>query len=270
MIANRATSRVGVLLMSVNNIVVQFAVMSESRHPRIDYASRDTNLRPPRYATAALVFGIAGLLVPPLELVAIVLGLRACEWARRGGLVPEGRFRVALRLGVAGLVLHLVAASVFAQIHVLEARKIHCQMNMRVIFNALVMYTNENRSHFPPDFTALIRSQSMLPGVFVCPSRRHDLPSKLFTDEIAARKAGELDYVVVHGYFAQPPMLRRYMGEYHGPVVLERLSNHGNGAHVLWTNGVQFETKASFTTLVNQIKAQALITDEEYQFLTAP
>lgn len=255
--------------MSLNDLVVRFCVMSE-QGPSIEYATRRTQHRPQRFATMALIVGAVSLFVPLLGIVAILLGHKAREGAQRQGFSPARRSRVAISLGLVSFVLHLAVAGFVARYFVVESRKVYCRMNLEMIMQGFLLYSNENRGKYPPDFTALNKVQDLTPGVFVCPARSTDLPTSFFTNEIDARKAGTLDYVFIHGALTPTTFESRFAGVSDYPVVIERLSNHGNGAHVLWSaSGVQFTPTPAFDALIKRLRDQSLITDEEYQFLIA-
>lgn len=244
--------------------------MSEGKTTSVDYATRDTDLKPQRFATAAIIVGVLSLMVPLLGLVAIMVGLRAREGAQRQGFTPARRTQIAIMLGLASLVFHLAVGGFVAREQVLRSRRIHCRMNLEMIGQGFLMYSNENRGKYPSGFTALNVVQDLTPGVFVCPARSTDLPTSFFTNEVDARKAGALDYVFIHGELTPTTGKSSFAGVSDYPVVIERLSNHGNGAHVLWSaSGVQFTRAPEFSALIKRLRDQSLIMDEEYQFLIA-
>jgi hypothetical protein len=48
--------------------------------------------------------------------------------------------------------------------------RIHCEANIRVLGEMITMYAHENSGQLPPDFQAILLTQDVTPGSFICPS----------------------------------------------------------------------------------------------------
>src|SRR5687767_1972034 len=114
------------------------------------------------------------------------------------------------------------------------ANRVKCGSNLRQIGQAMLLYSNENRGKYPPDFAALIKTQDITAEVFICPSGHSSLPPNIHTmkpDEIAAWVNQNADYV--------------YLGAGRNNtvgadeiLVYEKPNNHGNqGMNMLFGDG---------------------------------
>jgi prepilin-type processing-associated H-X9-DG protein len=116
---------------------------------------------------AAIVFGL--------------VGLRKAKSPRRGGRAAA---RFGTIAGVLGFPVVFVGISA-AQLVQGYVYKIQCASQLKEIGNAILMYCNENRGNYPPDFGALIKSEPINPEVFICPGDGAWVPTGLTKDQTA-------------------------------------------------------------------------------------
>lgn len=55
-----------------------------------------------------------------------------------------------------------------------SANRVKCASNLKQIGQAALLYSTENRNHYPSDFVMLLATQDLVPGVFTCPSSNVD------------------------------------------------------------------------------------------------
>lgn len=139
----------------------------------IDYAAVvPTN----RYATPAVIVGVAGFLLPFIPaIIAIALGRRGLRVAREdpraGG---AGASKTGIVLGVLALIFWcgLAAAAVPALERAREQQKrVACLSNLRQISMGVMMYSANNKGYVPSTLDDLVAS-GILPmsSIYTCPA----------------------------------------------------------------------------------------------------
>ena len=127
-------------------------------------------------AIGSLVTGLLGLIVPFLGIVGVILGIFGLRKTRDPSVGGKGLAIAGISIGGASVLLFLCAFSVLlpALSRAREqANRIRCASNLRQIGMAAMMYANENKGQYPPDFQTLLRTQDLTSDVFVCPSTTH-------------------------------------------------------------------------------------------------
>ena len=56
------------------------------------------------------------------------------------------------------------------------ANRVKCGSNMRQIGQGILLYANENRGNYPPNLGILVKTEELVPQVFVCPSGNTSFP----------------------------------------------------------------------------------------------
>ena len=79
------------------------------------------------------------------------------------------------------------------------ANRVKCASNMKQIGLAAIMYANDHGGQFPDDLAALLRTQDLVPAVFVCPSGKEAPASGETTQAVLAEmgRPGHVSYVYV-------------------------------------------------------------------------
>jgi prepilin-type processing-associated H-X9-DG protein len=137
----------------------------------------------------------------------------------------------------------------------LAANRATCAMNLRKIGGALDLYCMENGGNFPNTFGQLMIAQKLQADLFVCPA----------SDQIPAPGANAKAQAdrLTFGRYLSYAYTGRGLNKRTGPgagvaavVAYERLSNHGDGVHVLFADGhVAFVPEPKATQLITDVQA---------------
>jgi prepilin-type processing-associated H-X9-DG protein len=202
-----------------------------------------------RSAIYSLCAGIAGLPVPMLGIVAIVLGLVGLRKARDPSVGGRG-------LAIAGIVLGIVG-TIWTSLMLFDvwginggspetANRVKCASNMRQLCMAMTRYADENGARFPDDLGILLAQSDLRPSVAQCPSVARDRPdSGLAGAPLAAWANANTDYVYL-GWG------RRVSSDLETVILYELPRDHrGDGANVAFLDGhVEWISAAKLTTLL--------------------
>src|SRR5688572_25261713 len=124
-------------------------------------------------AIASLVFGIIGLIFPLIPgLIGIILGivgLNRTKDPRIGGkgLAIAGISVSAVSILLTGCMISILLPSLNRARE--TANRVKCASHMRQIGQALLLYANDNRRVYPPDFPPLLLPQATSSEFFDCP-----------------------------------------------------------------------------------------------------
>jgi prepilin-type processing-associated H-X9-DG protein len=176
----------------------------------------------------ALAIGLVGLIMPILALIFGIVGLRRSR-GRRGG---KGKSIAGISLG--GVALLLAAASLTVALPRARegANRVRCAANLRSLGQAMMMYANENRGHYPPRPEDLLRTQEISAECFVCPSTGHTPASGDTPDQrIANLSAGGHHSFVYLGAGKSSATPANFV------LVYEPMTNHGEGFNALFGDG---------------------------------
>ena len=214
---------------------------------------------PPRQETnglaiASLVFGIVGMVIPLIPsvvgIILGILGLRKTKDPRVGGkgLAVAGICVSAASFIMLGCMISILLPSLNRARE--TANRVKCASNMRQIGQALLLYGNDNRGVYPPDFPPLLLTQDITSEVFVCPSSND---SRADPNTTVQQQAGVLHqhcsykYLPGHNYNASADTVIAY----------EPLTNHdGDGANFLFGDGhVEWISKPSAGTMIQSLEA---------------
>jgi hypothetical protein len=167
------------------------------------------------FATAGMVLGII-LCVPLCSLLAIIfssIGLSRVKFAGRG----RGQAIAGLTLGIVGLFV-VTPVSCSIMLPALNAareaaNRVKCASNMKLIGLALSQYANAHQGVYPPTLDVLTQEDQLPAQALICP----DLP---------AGQTGNYILLAAGRRLGQDAVL-----------VCEPISNHHNGANVLYADG---------------------------------
>jgi hypothetical protein len=112
------------------------------------------------------------------------------------------------------------------------ANRVKCGSNERQIGQAMLMYANENKQKYPPDLGILVKTEDMVPGVFVCPSSSTgEPPAGLTLDQQADWVNVHTDYVYLGNGFGTSAPAEQIM-------LYEKPGSHGgDGMEILFGDG---------------------------------
>jgi hypothetical protein len=115
------------------------------------------------------------------------------------------------------------------------ANRSRCLRNLKVIGDSIQLYANENKGAFPPNFEALLQSQDIFPGLFICPSSNDDPATGNTLEERAAHLSkGHNSYIYLG---AGKSMKILTHSSINLVLAYEPLSNHNHaGMHVLFAD----------------------------------
>lgn len=185
-----------------------------------------------------------GILALTTSLIAMASGIHAWKRSRRGEVASAGLAITGIALGAAGLITTMLIAYAILNSSIgvsrESANRAKCLRNLKVIGDAIQLYANENKGALPPNFEALMLSQDIFPGLFICPSSNDDPATGNTIEEQAANLSkGHCSYIYL-GAGKNMNMLA------HAPtnlvIAYEPLTNHYQaGMHVLFADfRVQF------------------------------
>ena len=121
-----------------------------------------------------MIFGIIGLFIPLIpSLVGIILGIIGLNRTKDPRIGGKGLAIAGISVSVASIFLGGCMISILLP-SLNRARetanRVKCASNLRQIGQALLLYGNDNRGVYPPDFPPLLLTQDITAEVFVCPS----------------------------------------------------------------------------------------------------
>jgi prepilin-type processing-associated H-X9-DG protein len=111
------------------------------------------------------------------------------------------------------------------------ANRVKCASDERMIGQAILLYSNDNKGNYPPDLGTLIKTEDITAQTFACPSSGTTVPGNMTPDEAAAWVNSNSDYVYIGANLKQ--------GADASIVVLyEKDGDHaGDGMNVLFADG---------------------------------
>ena len=203
-------------------------------------------------AILSVVFGAAGFLMPVLASIpAIIFGILGLKRTRNPAVGGKGVAITGIALGAASLFIGVAVWGCMLSIMLPSlnraretANRVKCAANLKAIGNALLLYANENRGMYPPDFQTLISTQDITFDSFVCPSSNDQRASQM--SELSTR--GHLSYVYV------PGMNTRASAEH--VIVYEHIEDHNqDGANFLFGDGhVDWLSKPQAQSFIAQLQ----------------
>ena len=213
-------------------------------------------------AIGALICGLAGIIVPFLGLVGLLLGLFALGQTRSPNVSGRG---MAIGGIVSGILTTLLWGSCVGMVFVRArqfpmafqnaiqaSNRVKCASNLRQIGQAILLYSNDNNGSYPPTLDVLLTTEDITPEVFNCPSTK-DTPAPGTTAQQQApnlSKPGHLSYVYVGAAMDNKTVNQNAV------VAYEPLTNHNDGANFLWGDGhVSFVNKTQAQNILDQLKA---------------
>ncbi len=212
------------------------------------YVQQQTN----GMAIASVVFGAVGFFLPVLGSVpAIILGILGLKRTRDPAVGGRGAAITGISLGAASLVVGFVVWGCMLSILLPSlnraretANRVKCAANLKAIGNALLLYANENRGMYPPDFQTLINTQDISFDSFVCPSSDDQRASQM--SDLST--PGHLSYVYV------PAM--NFQASANNVIVYEHITDHNqDGANFLYGNGqVQWLSRPQAQSYIAQLQ----------------
>jgi prepilin-type processing-associated H-X9-DG protein len=230
------------------------APMTPAGAAQVNYASAGPYIQPQTngMAIASVVLGAAGFILPVLASVpAIILGILGLKRTRNPAVGGKGTAITGIALGATSLVLGVVVWGCMLSILLPSlnraretANRVKCAANLKAVGSALLLYANENRGSYPPNFQTLIDTQDITFDSFVCPSssdQRANQMSDLSTP-------GHLSYVYV------PGMTIRASAQH--VIVYERITDHNQaGANFLFGDGhVEWLARQQAQSVIAQLE----------------
>ncbi len=120
-------------------------------------------------ATASVVCGLLGC-IPFASVLAIIFGIIGLRKSKDPRVDRKG-------LAIAGIVLGSIGMLTAQRLYYdfwwnmsQTADRVKCASNVRQIGQAILDYSNNNMSRYPPDLGTLIKTQNIAVGDFLCPS----------------------------------------------------------------------------------------------------
>jgi hypothetical protein len=113
----------------------------------------------------------------------------------------------------------VVGISIYLQFHQTDLR-IRCASHMKAIGQAILLYSNDNEGHYPPDLGTLVKSQNISLDNFLAPSMPggDSLPSNL--DQMTRNE--QADWANHHGDFIYVGAGLEQGGDPSTPVLYEK------------------------------------------------
>jgi hypothetical protein len=232
----------------------------------LDYSAPP--LQSNRLATASLIVGVLGFLIPILGgLAAILLGYAALRKIREGRAAGRGLAIAGIGLGSVGILVNFVILFMLISSGGRPRSyggysRVKCASNLRQIGQAILLYANENHGQCPPRFEDLILTEDIGSEVFTCPSS-NDTKAPGATPQAQAQNlsaGGHLSYIYLGaGHTLQP----NSNPDSTAVLAYEPLSNHvytgqagTAGINVLYFNGhVTFIPAPQAQQLIQTLKS---------------
>jgi prepilin-type processing-associated H-X9-DG protein len=129
------------------------------------------------------------------------------------------------------------------------ADRVKSASNMRQIGQAMLLYSNDNKGAFPPDLGTLVKTEDIVPAVFVMPESA--TPPNLTGDDA-------VNWVNANSDYTYTGVGVNINGTGPNTVVLyEKSDNNGDGKNVLFADGhVEFMTLDAANTAITAVPAQ--------------
>jgi len=136
------------------------------------------------------------------------------------------------------------------------ANRVKCGSNMRQIGQAMLLYSNENKSKFPADLGTLVKTEEISIECFTCPSSNTEIPPEVR----AGNPDVQVKWVNEHSDYV-------YLGKGHknsdSPEVVmlyEKAEDHDrDGMNMLFADGhVEFMTLPAAMKLIKEQTGKAL------------
>lgn len=207
-------------------------------------------------AVTSLVFGVLSFCIPIIaSLVAIITGIIGLNKTKDPAVGGKGLAIAGVVLGIVGIFASaLPIAILLPSLNRARetANRVKCASNMRIIGQAILLYSNENRGSFPVKLEDLLLTQSIDSTVFVCPSTS-DTPAPGSSPDAAAQNlsaGSHLSYVYVGQGLTN-------MATHDTVVLYEPMTNHdSDGMNVLYGDGhVEFQLKNEAQRIIDEIQA---------------
>jgi len=203
-------------------------------------------------AIASVVFGAAGFLLPVLASIpAIIFGILGLKRTRDPAVGGKGVAITGIALGAASLFVGVAVWGCLLSILLPSlnraretANRVKCAANMKAIGNALLLYANENRGMYPPDFQTLINTEDITFDSFVCPSSSDTRANQM--SDLSTR--GHLSYVYIPGLNSRATADQ--------VIVYEHIEDHdADGANFLFGDGhVDWLSKPQAQSFIAQLQ----------------
>jgi prepilin-type processing-associated H-X9-DG protein len=135
------------------------------------------------------------------------------------------------------------------------ANRVKCQSNLRLIGEAILLYSNDNNGQYPDDFQTLLFTEEITSEVFVCSESNDTTATGPTTQAIATNLAtsGHLSYI----YLGKGMNAKTISPD--TVVAYEPLSNHANsGSNVLFGDGhVEFILAPAIKAMESAMKTKS-------------
>jgi prepilin-type processing-associated H-X9-DG protein len=209
-------------------------------------------------AIASLICGIIGFCFPIIPgLVGVILGILGLQKTRDPRVKGRGLAIAGISVSAVALVISLIGSIMFLSVLLPSikmgretANRVKCASNMRQIGQAILLYANENKGHYPPDLLIILKTQDITTPVFVCPSAPETAGPPV-TPQTTSLPQGSVSYIYV-GQNLTSGASRTDL------VLFEPFTNHNNdGTNMLMGDGsVQWITKAQAQPIIARAKAK--------------
>jgi prepilin-type processing-associated H-X9-DG protein len=120
------------------------------------------------------------------------------------------------------------------------ANRVKCASNLRIIGQAMLLYSNDHKGQYPPDLGTLLRTQEITIDVFVCPSGDNQVPPQVRNGGIDQM----VQWVNANGDYVYLGAGKNNQSPADEPLVYEKPHDHGgDGMNLLYGDGhVEFQT----------------------------
>ena len=236
--------------------------------PNLNYSLSAT---PPRTSPLAITSFVCGCLlcIPIIPgLIASIFGVIGIKQTQSPHVGGKGFAIAGLILGLVnhagwGTYIILAAIAIRTLIHTnfpIAQQAVNqsiCASNMRQIGQAVIRYSNENKTEYPPDLQTLLKTQAITSQVFVCPATKDTpAPGQTNTQQAKALSTpGHLSYIYLGKGLATSTVKPETI------VLYEPLSNHAAnpnalGMNVLYGDGhVSFENESTAKKILSELRS---------------